>query len=330
MLQRRIIPVYMRRPLSDESAKKDKEEVDGFARNAANVPDAAPVITQLFEPGDLRDIKPPEILVLTGHGNVGNLQGYSGAEVARVLKERWHLPKTYDGTLRIDSCKAGDKGGFLNPTSLIEDVSNELQGYQVTVQGLSGNVVTPPKGLAGPGIPRSVADDRAFEEYLRICTVWLKLQDDYDRESAKGPVADARQAARLAEASVVAVETELRGLQPRTPIVGTMISLVAGTRHEVQRITAELETAKKEALTQREIEGNEQTKLNDIYLPLLENALDRLKDFGKPFGDPSVTVTHGPADRAPKPAPTGGQSLVSLWIAYLQETMADPALATGQ
>jgi hypothetical protein len=100
---------------------------------------------------------------------------------------------------------------------------------------------------------------------------------------------------------------------------------LSGTRSEFQRISGEIEAQKKEAAAHRATEKQARDEVDKRYLPQIGAALQRLNAFGVPFGDPSVTVTHGPADRAPKPAAAGGWMSPGAWIAYFSGATVSPA-----
>ena len=195
MLQRRVIRVYKRDPKDQAAAAKDRREVDQMVQDDALAPHAGAVEdNDLAAGGSLADIKVPELIVVSGHGNVGRLNGYSGSDVASMLTKGWRLPPAYAGTLRLTSCKAGDDGvGFLRrrDPNLVETVSSNLVGYAVTVEGMKGNVVVGGAGSAAEGIPRSTQSDQAFNEYKRLQAEWRALQQKryLELNSARRPSA---------------------------------------------------------------------------------------------------------------------------------------------
>jgi hypothetical protein len=142
----------------------------------------------LANPGSLAGIQQPELSILAGHGNVSTMQGYNGGEIAGLLKGGWQLPQQYNGVTRIDSCLAGDRGGWTTffAASLVEDVSNALRGYAATVQGMKGSTATSGQDDPHPGMPRSVGTPSRIDEYNRLLQDWVNLKRLRDQEFNSG------------------------------------------------------------------------------------------------------------------------------------------------
>ena len=154
IIQRVVIPTYAR---SGRNAAQDKHEVDGMASKSASEPNAGAIAADFKSGGSLAGVAARENILLVGHGNIDSLNGYSGRDVADALKTRWSLPPAYAGNIRLTSCKAGDAGWFSH--SLVRTISDNLRGYQATVEGLKGNVVTSPEDMPQPGLNRSLVND---------------------------------------------------------------------------------------------------------------------------------------------------------------------------
>ena len=213
---------------------------------------------------------------------------------------------------------------------MIEDVSNSLQGYQVTVEGLSGNVVVPPRGTATPGVPRSIQSDEAYEAYKQVNKVWTKLKRAHQDALNASPAVNARLLANVAEIQIGALRIELNKYPKNTSYIGSVWDALNGTDAEIARINREIAAHQQTATAQRQIEQNAEAQIDALYLPQIQSALNALNQYGVPFGDPSVTITHGPADRAPQPASAGGWASPSAWLSYFTESLSTPTASTAQ
>jgi hypothetical protein len=298
MLQRRVIPVYNRAPEDKEAGDKDRREVDQFAKEAALLANNGAIDKDLPSGGSLVGVPPTERIVVTGHGGVGTLQGYSGGEVAEMLVKKWQLPKAYSGTLRLDSCKAGDTGPiWYVDSSLVETVSNTLLGYQVTVEGMKGNVITGGPNSARPGEPRSVGDDQAHADYKRLQKVWHDLEKIRDEAIQKGPSGEALQRAQLASLHLFTLREELKSLDPGDGLVAQMISLTFGASNRMEQIREEIAVTEKKQQADTALAKTERDLVEQQYGVWIQKALDQMDAVGVLWGDSKLTVTHGPKER---------------------------------
>jgi hypothetical protein len=278
----------------------------------------------LANPGSLVGIQAPEMVILAGHGNVSSMQGYNGEEIADKLKTGWQLPQHYNGVIRIDSCMAGDSGGWrmLFAASLIADVSNSLRGYAATVQGMKGSVTTGGENDPQPGMPRSLGDPSRLEEYVRLRDEWSKLKRLRDQELNGGDGGWAATQARTAKLQLESLREQLKG-QQKQGVVEASLTWVSSALTFVTPVTEQIERLEKEQRDNQAIADVHAQKINAKYAQRMNDALAALNRAGIPFGDPSVTVTHGPADRA---------SLAEAWVTFLQQEASkleqQPAVVT--
>jgi hypothetical protein len=318
MLQRAVIPVYQRAPKDEKAKGEDFSQVNRFARNAATGPNAGAVQNDLVAGGDLSAVQPPEKIILTGHGSIQSMQGYSGSELAGMLKSKWNLQPTFAGELRIDACEAGDKGsgwfGFY-AASLVDDVSNALQGHQVTVTGLKGPVITPHGKSAVPGVTRSLTSSAALDKYNELDAAWRKLDEarklDYE---LGGGIAEL--AADSAQLNLGMLELELGRLKREGgSMIGSVLSFVKLAKSDVEVIQEKMAAEKANMTKNKDFAASETRRLDLLYGAEMKKILQQMDAMGVPFGDASVTVSHGPAERAPQP------SLASRWLTVITNTL---------
>jgi hypothetical protein len=328
MLQRRVIKVYKRNPKDENAAFKDHEEVNDMAKDDALAAYAGAVdANDLPTGGSLAAINAPEMVVLSGHGNVGRFNGYNGSEVAELLKTKWNLPKAYAGNIRLNSCKAGDDGvTFLRmrDPSLVETVSNSLVGYAATVEGMKGNVVVGGEDSASPGEPRSVGDDQAYANYGKIHREWKalkKLRDDelnFTGDGMSGPLAKA------IGLQISVLEMELRQARQSAPndtAIKAVLSWTTGASQLVQTLIEKIAALEeKQTIAQHKADVHTQLVMNK-YADRLNAVLSALDKEGVPFGDVGLTVRHGPAQR-PVPLMESLSQLSQAWVQFLQDEAA--------
>ena len=318
VLQRVVIPVYQRAPKTDKAKFDDWEQVDRFATNAATGPHAGAVQSDLVAGGDLSAVQPPEKIILTGHGSIQSMQGYSGSELAGMLKAKWNLQQAFAGELRIDACKAGDQGsGWLGfyASSLVDDVSNALQGHQVTVTGLKGPVITPHGKSAVPGVTRSLTSSDALDKYNQLDEAWRKLDETRKLEYERGG-GMAELAAKSAELNLGLLDLELSRLKREGgSMIGDVLSFVKLAKSDVEVLQEKIAAEKANITKNKDFAASETKRLDLVYGAEMKKILQKMDAMGVPFGDPSVTVSHGPAERAPQPY------LVTRWLTAITNSL---------
>jgi hypothetical protein len=301
MLARAVIPVYHRRPKNEQAGQKDRREVDQFAQDASSAPNAGNVRSELSVGGSIAGVKEPELIILTGHGNVQSMNSYSGVELADKLKTTWGLKPEFAGELRILSCKAGSPGeGFfgINASSLVDDVSNALQGYKVTVSGLKGNVIIPLKASAVPGLPRSLTSDTALATYNDLEKSYRELERQCNAEFMDSPGGAAQMNAGGARAAIGPLEFKLR-MVPRDTggVVEGLLNAVMRTKTAFEVIQEQIEAEKQSAAKNQAIADAERLRIDRKWAPKLKKVLDEMNEMGTPFGHSQVTVRVGPDHR---------------------------------
>jgi len=315
VVQRTVIPVYRKNPKDASAQATDRAEVDQFAQESALGHNAGNIGNDLASGGNLMNIPNAEKVILAGHGNVNSLNGYTGSEVAGMLKNQWALPAAYTGVIRISSCKAGDKRGIFFPTSLVEDVSNSLHGYQATVEGLKGNVITGNANSAQPGVDRSLGSDQAFADYKRLEKAHKDLMAQREQEFSLSAGGVAAASVRGLELRIGLLEQELRRHNTSNSLVSSVLAAVTGASSQIAEIKANIEQAQKQIPELQQVAAAERVKVNAKYQQRLSALLAQINAAGVPFGDASVTVSHGPQDRNPNPFPKN--SLSYLWMDFL-------------
>jgi hypothetical protein len=324
MLQRRVIKVH-HRSKADSEAATDRQQVEGMATRAALGPNAGAVDNNhLATPGSLAGIQAPEMVILAGHGNIATMQGYNGGEIAALLKDGWQLPQQYNGIIRIDACRAGDTGGWttLFAASLVADVSNALRGYAATVQGMKGNVATSGEEDPHPGMPRSVGSPSRIDEYNRLLQAWVNLKRLRDRELAGGAGGWAATQASIARLQLVTLREQLKA-QEKEGVIAASLTWVTSALSQVTPLAERIASAEKDERDNQAIADVHAQKVNAKWAQQLNDALAALDRAGVPFGDPSVTVSLGPADRV---------TLAEAWTTFLLQEAAkldqQPAVVT--
>lgn len=300
MLARAVIPVYHRAPKNEEAKRKDRGDVDQFAQSALSGPNAGGLRSELTAGGTVAAVKLPEKIILCGHGNVQSMQGYSGVELADKLKTAWGLNPAYDGEIRIDSCKAGDTGGLFgfNATSLVEDVSNALQGFGVTVSGMKGSTITGLPNSAIPGMPRSLTSDRALDEYNKLEQIYKELERKRNADFQSGPGGFAETIAGSARLQLNLLEMRLKALEKKgEPTLTGLLSMVGITKSSMEEILEQIADETKTRDENTATAEAERIRVNLKYGKRIEAVLDKMNDMGTPFGNSLVTVRHGPEQR---------------------------------
>jgi len=313
IIQRAVIPVYLKNPPDEPTRKKDKDEVDQFAENSKLGSNAGDIKSDFKTGGSLAGISAPEKIILTGHGNVGTLNGYSASEVANGLISTWGLPKEYTGVLHLSSCKAGDSGYFsyLSP-SLVAGVSDSLFGYQATVEGLKGNVVTGVSLSTRPGVDRSVGDNEAFESYKRLEQQYRDLKKRRDTEFSNGEGGLSELSAKSCQIKLQMMQMELKRLESAatTPssLLSSLGSILSIGATKLELLVQQIELQQLEVTKHEQAAKSERDRIGLKYKGALDEILNQIDSLGIPFGDESVTVRHGPADR---------NTLANQWVDFL-------------
>ncbi len=306
-VQRAVIPVYLKAPPDAAEQTRDKLEVDQFATNSALGANAGTVRSDFATGGNISNVQAPEKVIVTGHGNVGTLNGYTGSEIAAGLKTAWALPKAYTGDILLSSCKAGDAGWF--SSSLVASVSNELFGYQATVQGLKGNVVTGGANSSQPGVKRSVGSDENFAAYKALEQSYRDLVALRDREYSGGAGGLSRSSAQLAELRLFTMKLNLeKARKSGSSVVSSLMNVLSGSLSEVEQITLDMAEVERARAGHQQVAADEWQRVQLKYQARLTAILAQIDAVGIPLGDPTITVSHGPQDR---------QTLSNLWVDFL-------------
>ncbi|ANH67683.1 hypothetical protein ABE85_09085 [Mitsuaria sp. 7] len=310
-VQRAVIPVYHRRPADDTARQKDQAEVDKFAQDSSLGPDAGTVRAEFATGGSIAALQAPERLIVTGHGNVGTLNGYSGAEIASGLKTRWGLSKPYNGEIVLSSCKAGDSTWF--SSSLVAEVSDNLFGYQAVVAGMKGNVVAGGANSTAPGVDRSVGSDAALANYRALEQDYRDLVKRKDDEFKASEAWHADLSARILTLTLHDMEKRLAEL-PQEWLVVEVFNAVRGSKTKTEQLAEDIADQKRKIAADELTADAGRQRIAAKYQGAIDDILQRIDATGVPFGTAGVTVRHGPADRS---------TLSNHWIAFLQSEAGD-------
>jgi hypothetical protein len=307
-IQRAIIPVYDRHPRNDEARAQDRLEVDGHAQSVSHSANSGTIRSDLATGGNLGGIAAPERIIIVGHGSVGSINGYSGAEVANLLKTTWNLPRDYAGSIVLTSCKSGDSTWYSN--SLVKSVYDNLRGYSANVEGLKGNVTTGGQHDPVRGQIRSVGSDAAFARYKQLKADYAAAKHACDQEIDRRCGMN-RLLRNREELSIGMLELEQRQLQSAqskqsavASVFSAVSSMATGSSTPSARLAAiddEIRTCRAEIERLTGLINTAQAEVEADFQRDVAAMVQELNNTGIALGDARVTVAYRAADR-PEPS----------------------------